>query len=178
MSTATKMSLAEIRRYEGTLFIRNNTRATLTFNEEKRSLVLHPREIQVLPDYAVSLPGFAPMLSSGKITVSPDLEDEAAAVSDRYEAQRQSELEKLHAALEEPAQNRDMVVSLDNKGEAPKSDKCLMKDGANVFRTAAEIKEHVPPLCPQHKERQREFVYREDMVNGETVDRWDRVTIG
>lgn len=170
MSTTEQMSLSDMRKFEGTLFIRNNTNCTVTFNEQKEQFILGHKgsdsAIQVMPRRLLDMPGFQRMLMRGKVTVSPDLEEEATAGVMRATAEADRNLTAMHEAMQESPQNRDLVER-----------ECLVCHD-RTFLTEIDVRDHVAPLCSQHKELEREFAYREDYVDGQSVDRWDRVRIG
>lgn len=146
--------IGEIRRSKDILYIRNNTPMAITLNSSKELFILGPKgsgdDIKILTEEPRMVPGFHRMLRAGDITVSPDLEDEIDAAYQRQEDINAQQVDDLGAMMEKPATDLDMVEKV-----------CLVDGRERVFQTQREIKDLLPPLCPQHKGQEHLFIPQE-----------------
>lgn len=146
--------IGAIRRFEDILYIRNNTPMAITLNTSEELFILGPKgsgeDIKILPKGPRMLPGFHKMLRTGDITVAPDLEDEIDAAYDYQDSLRSQQDDESDAMLEKPATDVDIIEKL-----------CLVDGRERVFQSYREIKDLVPPLCPQHKGQEHLFIPQE-----------------
>lgn len=142
--------IGAIRKYDGILYVRNNTAMTITLNTSEELFYITPKgteeDCKILPKGSAMLSGFHRLLMRGSLTVSPDLEEFATEGALAAEAQRQSRLDAMTDALEPPSTDVDMV------------EKTCLISGKRVFQTRKDIKNLVPPLADEYKGREHEFV--------------------
>ena len=162
----------DIRTSEDTYFIKNNTRNRVSCSTPTQAISLGPagrgEDVAILPKDLLDQPGFQRMWASGKITITddPSIEEEMIESAGASELRKQKREAELSAMIEEPASNRDLLEK-----------KCLIS-GQRVYQTQADIKNMVPPLAPEYKNRAHEFVasLSPDGKGGETVT-FSKVTI-
>lgn len=142
--------IGAIRKYDGVLYVRNNTEFTVTLNTKEELFVLGAKgtseECKIIPKASLMLSGFHRMLMRGELSVSPDYEDLATEAALRADSETDRYRAQVDDALEAPSTDVDMVEK-----------KCLIS-GERVFQTRRDIKNLVPPLADAYKGREHEFV--------------------
>lgn len=160
MTTTTEtpkaMSLAELRKYEGSLWVENMTPCYISvcqdFGNEKVDFHLEPHGqpgyIDEMPKLALNMQGFRKMLLRGDLRVSTD-----ENMQEQVELQIKDQIE------------RDKIVRSGLLGQMNEnqSSKDLEKTtclscGALIFQTTKQKKDGTPPLCPVHQEQTTQFV--------------------
>jgi len=143
-------TLKEMEKYEGTLYVRNNTPHAVSCNTKDQQFLLEPSghdgSIQVMPKGCLTQSGFVKIWKRGDLTISPDLEDEASEASERVALAEKKRLDAISAMTEENASNKDLVEA-----------KCLIS-GELVFQSQQDVNDLVPPLAERYKNRAYEFV--------------------
>lgn len=159
MTTATetpqKMSLADIRKYEGPLWVENVTDKYVSVHQdmgrERVDFDLEPKgqpgSIDEMPKLALALRGFRKMVMKGELRISTD---ENMQEQIELQIQEQIEQEKVRQAgllsqVQENSSGKDLEKS-----------SCLAC-GALIFQTTKATKEGTPPLCPIHVDQAHEF---------------------
>ena len=159
MTTATdapkKMSIAELRNYDGPLWVENMTLNYISVNQkfgrDDVRFHLEPKGqsgcIDEMPKLALSIAGFRKMILRGDVRVSTD-----ENMQERIELQIQQDIEaeKLRAAgvlsaVQENGSNRDLV------------EKTCLHCGAMIFQSVKDIKAGVHPLCPTHTDLSHQY---------------------
>ena len=159
MSTATdapkKMSIAELRNYDGPLWVENMTLNYISVNQkfgrDDVRFHLEPKGqsgcIDEMPKLALSIAGFRKMILRGDVRVSTD-----ENMQERIELQIQQDIEaeKLRAAgvletVQENGSSRDLV------------EKTCLHCGAMIFQSVKDIKAGVHPLCPTHTDLSHQY---------------------
>jgi hypothetical protein len=108
------LSMADLRKCKRSLYVRNNSPLFWTLHETvgggKIDLELRPGQITYLPPFALDAPGIARNISLGKITVSPDLEEDMMALMSGGSSVRQKILDQYQIKVEESPQSRAIDV--------------------------------------------------------------------
>lgn len=144
--------IRDIRTSETTYFVKNNTRNRVSCSTDKQAISLGPagrgEDVAILPKELLDQPGFQRMWAAGKITITDDqsIEEQMIESAATHAQIKRSEMDKLHAQIEEPATNRDLI------------EKTCLISGERVYQTQAQIKNMVPPLAPAYKDRAHEFI--------------------
>jgi len=167
------LTLKDLRTYQDTLFVRNNTPKTITCNDKKFSFTLGPRgaddSVQVLPPEVAVVPGFQRAYLRGDMTISsdPDMENELRIQAERKGLIEQERTSATQAIVEPSTASRSMVPM-----------KCLISDEL-VFQSEQEVKDMVPPLAERFKDQASQWIPVES-IDPETRSRqvtWSRPTI-
>lgn len=167
------MSMDRIRELQkdGTpLYIKNNSRSTVTANDDSGRLEIGPKgsetSIRSLPANKVEMPGLQKMIRKGIVEVgsSEDFRDdweESEKASDKS-----SGLEEFQVTVEADKGKKDLI------------EKTCIVTGKTVFQSLEEVKNDKPPLHDSVEHLEREFVVRhiEKEEGGHEVT-WDRVTV-
>ena len=151
-----KMSLAELRKYDGTLWVENMTQAYVSviqdFGRDKVDFHLEPHGepgyIDEVPKLALNMQGFRKMLLRGDLRISTDenmQEQVELSIKEGIERDRIAR-SGLLAQTTEAASSRDLEKTT-----------CLAC-GALMFQTTKVKKEGTPPLCPIHQDKASEYV--------------------
>lgn len=165
------LTLAEMRKSEETLWVKNLTGTTITCNTPKMTFQLSPAgtsdSIKVLPAEALAESGFQKLFLKGKITISTDMDDEAAELSVMSDAEQEERRKEIEVLVEESASSKDIAVQ-----------KCLISEQP-VFQTPDEVKNLVPPLAEEFKHRAHEFAAHQVMgEDGEQKTVFSKIQIG
>jgi hypothetical protein len=112
-------TMAQLRQSKRSLFVRNNTGLLWTLHEkvgngQKIDIELRPsgqaESITYLPPTALDAPGIARNIALGKITVSPDLEDEMIELMSGGAASSKKLLDQFQVELQESPHARAIDV--------------------------------------------------------------------
>jgi hypothetical protein len=121
-TTEKTYSMAQLRATKKSLFVRNNTGLPWTLHEkvgngQRIDLELRPAgqqgSVVFLPKEGLDAPGVSRNMYSGKISVSPDLEDDMVSLEAGGVGARQKLLDQFQVGVEESAQDR----AIDGKGQ-------------------------------------------------------------
>ena len=152
-----KMSLVELRKHDGPLFVENLTPMLITCNEEfgKDTIRLRldpagqPGSIDELPKAALSVKGFRSLIFRGDVRISTD--------EDMLETIEVQAIQKL-----EQDKVRQAGHVIDSKGESVPvgvgevaahkdlQEKQCLTCGSTIFQMTRHVNEGNPPLCPKH----------------------------
>lgn len=171
--TAPTLTLADLRDFEGTLYVENLTANHVTCNDlaTKRTFALGPAgrddAIQVLPKEVAETAGFQRLWLRGAVAISadPSMQEKLLLSAEARVRARADEQAKLQAVMEPAPALRNLVER-----------RCLIS-GERVFQTEQEVKDLVPPLAERYKDRAHEFVPTEVMENGEVKLVWNTATV-
>ena len=157
---------------EGTsLFIRNNTKATVTINDDNGRMEVGHKgsssSVMPLPAAKLNLPGLQRMIRKGLVDVGPFEDFQDSWEESEQVAEEATDISDFQVTVESDISKKDLVEK-----------ECLIT-GKKVFQTQEEVKNDKPPLHESVSHLEREFVVRhvENPDSGHTVT-WDRVTIG
>lgn len=162
LKNPTIRDIAEMKKTDGTIFIKNNTKTTVTCNTDELSIEMGPDGsntcIQPVDSKVLDVPGIQRMLLSGKLIVTddPDYFDKFLSNTHRTQEARDVELSKFRDQMEAPPADNDIVVK-----------NCLVS-GKPVTQSAKQVREMIPPLAPEFKHLAAEYVPTEVSKNGKT----------
>lgn len=180
-------TLSELRNYEGTLYVRNNS-PYIQYNirtevgGQKIDIELSPAgkpdSIATLPKAALELRGFQRAWLRGTVTVSadPEIEDEITLLMNQHVKASEEQLAGFMGSVDTSNVVRELI-------EKP----CLqcgrvnregVIEGGRVVQSASDMKNGTPPLCEVHNNMGHLFV-PEQKINdsGETEWTFSPVTV-
>jgi hypothetical protein len=160
---------ADLRNYEGVLYVRNDSRMTISFDDDKGTVLTLPSagkddSIQVLPIEMARNPGFQKMWRRGEVSVSTDpaIEEELTLMEARAQATRDAQFDELSALMDSPPDDKDLVP-----------DTCLHCQKTTFVAAKQKRENSAPTLCEDHKDLAHLFVLdTSSNLNGESVPRW------
>ena len=153
------------------LYVRNNTRSTVTINDESGRMEVGHKgsstSVLPLPPTKLNLPGLQRMIRKGLLDVGPFDEFRETWESTDPDSEVAPDLSDFQVTVEADKSKKDLIEK-----------ECLVT-GKKVFQTLEEVKSDKPPLHESVAHLEREFVVRhvEKPEGGHEVT-WDRVTIG
>lgn len=159
--TVTPMTLAEIRKFEGTLYAENLTIHPISITDVEREVKfsIHPRgrdeSIVVVPPRAFDVPGFRRMVANGKVKISNDPEME-----NRIDLMAMSQVNAAEAKRQELLTKTDDATITIGDGNLVNDlvmGECLISH-ERVFQTAQEYKDGEPPLAERFKDQAPQFI--------------------
>lgn len=154
-----KLTLPELRKHDGTLYIKNNTPHQMSFHQRigegmvdfELSPAGTPDSVAHLPKLALEMRGLQKMWLKGSITVSTDesMEDHITLLMGQSIAATDEQMSTLRGEVTESSSGRDLVekACLQCGETDPKSGVVVR---GRVFQSARDIKEGVAPLCADH----------------------------
>lgn len=163
MATSTKaekkLTLPELRKHEGSLYIKNNTPHHMSFHQKigegtvdfELSPAGTPDSVAHLPKLALEMRGLQKMWMKGSITVSTDeaMEDHITLLMGQSIQATEEQMAALRGEVTEANTGRDLVEKACLQcGETDAKSGVVTR--GRVFQSAREIKDGVPPLCPSH----------------------------
>jgi len=184
---STPKTLPELRKYDGTLWVRNNSpfkqyNIRTNVGEQKIDIELAPAgkpdSIAMLPKAALELRGFQRAWLRGTITVSadPEIEDEITLLMNQHVKASEDQLASYMGAVDSSNVVRELL-------EKP----CLqcgrinregVIEGGRVVQSAIEARSGTPPLCEIHNNMSHMFVPEQKINdNGETEWTFSSVTV-
>lgn len=162
MATSTKdkkLTLPELRKHEGSLYIKNNTPHHMSFHQRigegnvdfELSPSGTPDSVAHLPKLALEMRGLQKLWMKGSITVSTDeaMEDHITLLMSQSIAATEEQMANLRGEVEQPNTGKDLVEKACLQcGQTDKTSGVVTR--GRVFQSAREIKDGVPPLCTAH----------------------------
>jgi len=175
-----EMTLPELRKYDGQLFIMNNTPQYITFREKRGEKTVdfelepagEPDSITFLPKEALDMRGLQKLWMRGSVTIStdPEMEDQIMLLNAKAVGASEARMAEIMGQTTESANHRDLEEKL-----------CLVCGRKNpvsgvvergrVLHTRRQTKEGAPPLCPEHLNQAHNYVPR--LVSEKGVDHWE-----
>jgi hypothetical protein len=182
-----EMTLPQLRKFEGQLFVMNNTPMKITFHEaigDKRvDFELDPAgesdSIGFLPKLALDMRGLQKLWMKGSISIStdPEMEDQIMLLNAQAVGASEARMREIMGHTTEPGNARDLVekACLVCGRRNPQSG---VLERGRVLQSRRQEKEGVPPLCSEHADQSRRFVSRlvSDAKGNETWE-FDSVTL-
>lgn len=191
-TAARQMTLPELRKFEGQLFIQNNSVKHITFHEKLGDksvdfelepmgdpLSPNPDSIAFLPKLALDMRGLQKLWMRGEVTIStdPDMEDRIMLLNAKAIGVAEDRMQKLLGQQTESNTSRDITEAL-----------CLVCGKRNpqtevvergrVLQSRRDVKEGIPPLCAEHLGEAHKFVPRLVSEKGEEHWEFDSVHLG
>ncbi|QGJ94891.1 hypothetical protein SEA_REDWATTLEHOG_31 [Gordonia phage RedWattleHog] len=144
-------SIEDYKRFEGTLYVKNNSVHAVTCNVEGQPRFLlqpygHDGDCQILPRHALDVAGFQKIIYKGQVTVSPDLAEYAIRGAMRQDEERDRQIAEIESLTEENSSKKDLVQS-----------NCLVCKEL-VFQRQGDVAGLVPPLCTAHEDRASHYL--------------------
>lgn len=187
MSTPTQMTLPELRKFDGQLFIMNNTPNHITFRDRLGDKTVdfeldpagEPDSITFLPKLALDMRGLQKLWMKGSVTIStdPNMEEQIMLLNAAAVGASEKRMAEIMGKTTESANSRDMTESL-----------CLVCGRRNregviergrVLQSRRQVKDGIPPLCSEHSDEEHKFVPRQVSDDkGETHWEFDTVQLG
>lgn len=180
------MTLPELRKFDGQLFIMNNTPFKVTFHEsmgDKRvdfelDPAGEPDSIAFLPKLALDMRGLQKLWMRGSVSISadPDMEDQIMLMNAAAVGASDDRMRTMLGLQTDNDNTRDMTESL-----------CLVcgrrsREGVieqgRVLQSARQVKEGIPPLCSAHQGQSSLFVPRLVQDKGEQHWEFDSASLG
>jgi hypothetical protein len=183
----TPKTLSELRNYEGTLYVRNNS-PYIQYNirtelagqkiDVELSPAGRPDSIAILPKAALELRGFQRAWLRGTITVSadPEIEDQITLLMNQHVKASEEQLAGFMGTVDTSNVVRELI-------EKPclqcgKVNREGVVEGGRVVQSAADVKTGTPPLCEIHSNLAHMFVPEQQInANGETEWTFSPVTV-
>lgn len=170
VATAKKeMTLPELRKFEGQLFIMNNTPNMVTFHERLGDKYVdfelepagEPDSLAFLPKLALDMRGLQKLWMKGAISISsdPDMEERIMLMNAQAVGASDSRMQQMLGLQTENANHRDLIekACLACGRRNPQSG--VIEQG-RVMMSRREDKDGVPPLCSAHVDQARNYVPR------------------
>jgi hypothetical protein len=163
MATSTKqekkLTLPELRKHDGSLYIKNNTPHQMSFHQKvgegevdfELTPAGTPDSVAHLPKLALEMRGLQKMWMKGSVTVSTDeaMEDHISLLMGQSIAATEEQMATLRGEITEPNTGKDLVEKACLQCGATDPQSGVVTRG-RLFQSAREIKEGIPPLCPSH----------------------------
>jgi hypothetical protein len=173
-------TLPKLRSFDGQLFIQNNTPNYITFRDKigEKSVDFElepagePDSITFLPKLALDMRGLQKLWMKGSVTIStdPEMEDQIMLANAQAVGVSEARMREIMGKQTENENNKDL--------EEKKCLECGLEDKVTgvitrgrVLQPLRQIKEGIPPLCPEHQGLKSKFVPRLVQANGE--DKWE-----
>ena len=181
------MTLPELRKFEGQLFVMNNTPSFMTFHEslgDKRvdfelQPAGEPDSIGFLPKLALDMRGLQKLWMKGSITIStdPEMEDQIMLMNAKSVGASQQRMNEILGLQTENASHRDMTEKTCLVCGKVNAQTGVIERG-RVIQSRRDIKDGVPPLCAEHTDQSHTFVPRLVSEKGEEHWEFDSVQMG
>lgn len=175
-----KMTLRELRQFEGQLFVQNNTPMKITFHEKMGDKSVdfeldpagEPDSLAFLPKLALDMRGLQKLWMRGSISIStdPDMEDQIMLLNAQaigISQQRQDELMGKQVESNTAAQMEEKLC-LECGRRNPQTG---VIERGRVVQSRRAVKEGVPPLCPDHVGQAHMYVPR--LVSEKGEEHWE-----
>ena len=187
MSTPTKeMTLPELRKFDGQLFIANKTPMKVTFHEKLGDKGVdfeldpagEPDSIAFLPKLALDMRGLQKLWMKGAVAIStdPEMEEQIMLMNAQSVGASEARMREIMGLQTEKANVRDIT-------EKP----CLVCGRFNaqtgviergrVLLSRRQMKDGIPPLCPEHTDQAHHYVPRLVSEKGEEHWEFDSVSM-
>lgn len=188
MTTATQpreMSLPELRKFEGQLFISNNTKMLITVHEKIGDKQVdfeldpagEPDSIAFLTKLALDVKGLQKLWMKGAVSIStdPDMENTIMLMNAQSVGASEQRMQEILGYQTENDNHRDLEEKT-----------CLVcgrrnSEGAiergRVLQSRHQVKKGEPPLCPEHVSETHKFVPRLTSNKGEDTWEFDSIAM-
>lgn len=179
------MTLPQLRGFDGQLFIKNNTAMKVTFHEnfgDKRidfelDPAGEPDSIAFLPKLALDMRGLQKLWMRKSISIStdPEMENEIMLLN---AAQVGASEQRMREIMGSQTEN-ESYLDLEEKAClscGQRSPEGVISRG-RVLQSRRQVKEGLPPLCPEHAHEAHMFVPRLVAEKGEEHWEFDSVKL-
>jgi hypothetical protein len=175
-----KMTLRELRNFEGQLFVQNNGPTKITFNEVMGDKSVkfeldpagEPDSLAFLPKLALDMRGLQKLWMRGAISIStdPDMEDQIMLLNAQAIGISQQRQQELLGTQTEANTNSQMLEKLCLECGRRNPQTGVIERG-RVIHSRRQDKEGVPPLCPDHTSQAHKYVPR--LVSEKGEEHWE-----
>lgn len=189
--TAQEMSLPELRKFDGQLFIMNKTALKITFHEKMGDKSVdfeldplgEPDSITFLPKLALDMRGLQKLWMRGSVAIStdPEMEEQIMLLNAQSVGASEARMREIMGLQTENANHRDITEAL-CIGKTATGQQCgirnpqtLVVDRGRVLQSRRQVKEGIPPLCPEHQDQAHNFVPR--LVSERGEEHWEFDTV-
>lgn len=184
-----QMTLPELRKYEGQLFIQNNTANKITFHERMGDKWVdfeldpagEPDSVAFLPKLALDMRGLQKLWMKGTIKISSDPEMEDAIMLLNAQAVGVSE-QRMKTMLGQQTEANTNANLIEKeclvKGCAYRNPQTNVIERGRVIQSRRQDKDGIPPLCSNHLDQASFFVPRLVQDKGEQHWEFDSMQIG
>lgn len=164
-----EMTLPELRRFDGQLFIMNNTPQYVTFHDKRGDKVVdfelepagEPDSITFLPKEALDMRGLQKLWMKGAVTIStdPEMEDQIMLMNAQAVGASDARMRTMLGLQTANSNARDLVEKMCLVCGRRHPQTGVIEQG-RVMHTRRQDKDGVPPLCPTHVGQERNFIPR------------------
>lgn len=162
-------TLPELRKFDGQLFIQNNTPNFITFRDRMGDKTVdfelepagEPDSITFLPKDALDMRGLQKLWMRGAVTIStdPEMEDQIMLANAQAVGVSEARMREIMGKQTEDEAHKDLVELACLVCGVRHRDTNVVTRG-RVLQTRRQVKEGVPHLCPEHASEASSFVPR------------------
>lgn len=165
----TPMTLPELRKFDGQLFVQNNSPKYVTFHEKMGDKSVdfeldpagHEDSIAFLPKLALDMRGLQKLWMRGEITIStdPEMENRIMLMNAQAVGASDARMQEMLGIQTPNANNRDLEerACLACGRRNPQSGVIEM---GRVMQSRQQVKDGIPPLCSAHVSQEKTWVPR------------------
>ena len=185
--TPKTMTLPELRKFEGQLFVMNNTPMKMTFHEamgDKRvdfelDPAGEPDSIAFLPKLALDMRGLQKLWMKGSVTIStdPEMEDQIMLLNAKSVGASQQRMNEILGTQTESGNNRDITEKACLVCGKINAQTGVIERG-RVLHSRRQVQDGTPPLCAEHLDQAHTYVPRLVSDKGEEHWEFDAVSLG
>jgi hypothetical protein len=189
------MTLPELRKFDGQLFIMNTTPKFMTFNSPPGTDPAHrvnfeleaagePDSIAFLPKAALDMRGLQKLWMKGEVIIStdPEMEDQIMLLNAKAVGLSQDRMNAILGVQTENANHRDIEEKLclvcGQYGRDQYNQPTGVIARGRVLQSRRQVKDGTPPLCEEHVGDAHTFVPRLVSEKGEEHWEFDSVKLG
>lgn len=190
-----EMTLPELRKFDGQLFVMNTTPNKVTFNEKigdgtvnfELDPVGEPDSITFLPKLALDMRGLQKLWMKGTITIStdPDMEDQIMLLNAQAVGVAEKRMREIMGLQTESSTSHNMTEEL-CRAKIQGGRQCGVRnpqtqviERGRVILNHRQVKDGTVPLCPEHQDQASQFVPRlVGDAKGEQHWEFDPISIG
>ena len=181
--TPRAMTLPELRKFDGQLFIMNKTPMKVTFHEKMGEKGVdfeldpagEPDSITFLPKLALDMRGLQKLWMKGAVAIStdPEMEEQIMLLNAASVGASEQRMREIMGLQTENNNTRDITETM-----------CLVcgrrsREGViergRVMQSRRQVKEGIPPLCPEHLDQSSQYVPR--LVSEKGEEHWEFDTV-
>lgn len=167
---AKPMTLPELRKFDGQLFIQNNTPQYITFHDKRGETVVDfelepaggPDSIAFMPKAALDMRGLQKLWMRGAVTIStdPEMENKIMLMNAAAVGASDERMQEMLGLQTDNNNHKDLLekACLECGRRNPQSGVIEL---GRVMQTRRQDKDGVPPLCPAHIGQERNWVPRQ-----------------
>lgn len=179
------MTMSELRKFDGQLFIQNKSPHKVTCYEQRGKEIVgfeldpagQPESIAFLPKEALDVRGLQRLWMKKEVAIStdPDMEEQIMLMNAQSVGVSQQRMDEIMGKTTEAANSRDQHEKL-CLACGFRNDKGVVERG-RVLQSAQEVKRGEKPLCSEHLSESHRFVPRLVSEKGEEHWEFDAVVL-